>query len=404
VVDALVGGRSRMDGLRASPRRQCHIFGRRRSNLVIFPAPDFAARMFDQLVSTSGSQRASLTQDRHHDTAHANFPFKPPQMQTALPMLPGSRSCRLMGGRQPIGSRLALVAVDIVDRILDGRDLLGASSGISTPNSSSNAMTSSTMSRLSAPRSSMKLASSVTLSARRRDVRRRSSSPDRRSRSCGLSSVRFCAALASECDTGKQSLRARHGPNLHSRCAQWIAQVPRSPHLRTHDCRPSPDSRRNRAFPVHLRGCNRLSASQPGPAQMVAVSAGGDRDGPSGNIHFHPESSLWSEDFSKENMSLQGLFIHEMTHVWQAQTRGRWYLPLMRHPFCRYSYQLGRRPPIRPLWAGAAGGDRPPSLPGQSGPKDCCVNFHKFSAIQRFCYRNATVLVQTRTPLFASAQ
>src|SRR6185436_14066247 len=39
-----------------------------------------------------------------------------------------------------------------------------ASSGISTPNSSSKAMTSSTMSRLSAPRSSMKLASSVTLS------------------------------------------------------------------------------------------------------------------------------------------------------------------------------------------------------------------------------------------------
>ncbi len=61
---------------------------------------------------------------------------------------------------------------------------------------------------------------------------------------------------------------------------------------------------------------------------------------PSGNIHFHPESSLWSEDFSKETLSLQGLFIHEMTHVWQAQTRGRWFLPLMRHPFCRYSYRL----------------------------------------------------------------
>ena len=61
---------------------------------------------------------------------------------------------------------------------------------------------------------------------------------------------------------------------------------------------------------------------------------------PSGNIHFHPESGLWSEDFSKENLSLQGLFIHEMTHVWQAQTRGRWYLPLMRHPFCRYSYRI----------------------------------------------------------------
>ena len=61
---------------------------------------------------------------------------------------------------------------------------------------------------------------------------------------------------------------------------------------------------------------------------------------PSGNIHFHPRSRLWSEDFSKESLSLQGLFIHEMTHVWQAQTRGRWYLPLMRHPFCRYSYNL----------------------------------------------------------------
>src|SRR5262245_10921623 len=40
-----------------------------------------------------------------------------------------------------------------------------ASSGISIPNSSSNAMTSSTVSRLSAPRSSMKLASGVTFSA-----------------------------------------------------------------------------------------------------------------------------------------------------------------------------------------------------------------------------------------------
>ena len=61
---------------------------------------------------------------------------------------------------------------------------------------------------------------------------------------------------------------------------------------------------------------------------------------PTGNIHFHPDSRLWSEDFSKERLSLQGLFIHEMTHVWQAQKRGRFYLVLMRHPFCRYSYQL----------------------------------------------------------------
>jgi hypothetical protein len=61
---------------------------------------------------------------------------------------------------------------------------------------------------------------------------------------------------------------------------------------------------------------------------------------PTGNIHFHPESPLWSDDFSRERLSLQGLFVHEMTHVWQSQTRGRFYLPLMRHPFCRYSYRL----------------------------------------------------------------
>jgi hypothetical protein len=61
---------------------------------------------------------------------------------------------------------------------------------------------------------------------------------------------------------------------------------------------------------------------------------------PTGNIHFHPDSPLWSEDFSQERLSLQGLFIHEMTHVWQAQTKGRYYLVLMRHPFCRYDYRL----------------------------------------------------------------
>lgn len=66
---------------------------------------------------------------------------------------------------------------------------------------------------------------------------------------------------------------------------------------------------------------------------------------PCGNIHFHPGGSQWSEDFSKEPLHSQGLYIHEMTHVWQAQTRGRYYLPLMRHPFCRYRYEIvpGRR-------------------------------------------------------------
>jgi len=65
---------------------------------------------------------------------------------------------------------------------------------------------------------------------------------------------------------------------------------------------------------------------------------------PTGNIYFHPDSPLWSDDFTTVPLALQGLFIHEMTHVWQTQTRGRYYLPLMRHPFCRYGYapELGR--------------------------------------------------------------
>ena len=61
---------------------------------------------------------------------------------------------------------------------------------------------------------------------------------------------------------------------------------------------------------------------------------------PTGNIHFHPHGDLWSEDFSAEPLHRQGLFIHELTHVWQTQTRGRYYLPLMRHPFCRYAFAL----------------------------------------------------------------
>ena len=61
---------------------------------------------------------------------------------------------------------------------------------------------------------------------------------------------------------------------------------------------------------------------------------------PTGAIHFHPRDPRWSEDFSKAPLELQGLLIHELTHVWQSQTRGRFYLPLMRHPFCRYAYDL----------------------------------------------------------------
>jgi len=61
---------------------------------------------------------------------------------------------------------------------------------------------------------------------------------------------------------------------------------------------------------------------------------------PDGDIWFHPEGGLWRADFGQAPPHLQALFIHEMTHVWQAQHGGRWYLPLMRHPFCRYAYRL----------------------------------------------------------------
>ncbi len=38
---------------------------------------------------------------------------------------------------------------------------------------------------------------------------------------------------------------------------------------------------------------------------------------PNGNIYFHPEGGLYSDNFADTN--LKGLFIHEMTHVWQHQ-------------------------------------------------------------------------------------
>jgi hypothetical protein len=61
---------------------------------------------------------------------------------------------------------------------------------------------------------------------------------------------------------------------------------------------------------------------------------------PMGDIYFHPEGGAWSDDFAKESLWRQGFFIHELAHVWQAQAKGRFYLLLMRHPFCRYAYEL----------------------------------------------------------------
>lgn len=69
---------------------------------------------------------------------------------------------------------------------------------------------------------------------------------------------------------------------------------------------------------------------------------------PMGHIHFHPASLHYRDDFADAPLVLQGLFIHELVHVWQSQRRGRYYLPLMRHPFCRYGYRFE---PDRPFTA-----------------------------------------------------
>ncbi len=61
---------------------------------------------------------------------------------------------------------------------------------------------------------------------------------------------------------------------------------------------------------------------------------------PMGHLHFHPAGGLYCDDFCAQSLDRQALFIHEMTHVWQAQTRGRWYLVLMRLPGARYHYSL----------------------------------------------------------------
>ncbi len=65
---------------------------------------------------------------------------------------------------------------------------------------------------------------------------------------------------------------------------------------------------------------------------------------PMGHLHFHPDAAHYCDDFAEAPLRYQGHFIHEMVHVWQAQTLGRWYLVLRRHPWCRYDYA------IKPGW------------------------------------------------------
>ena len=59
---------------------------------------------------------------------------------------------------------------------------------------------------------------------------------------------------------------------------------------------------------------------------------------PDGNLWFHPKGHLFFDDFCGSPRNVQALFVHEMVHVWQHQQGV--FLPLARHPFCRYDYRL----------------------------------------------------------------
>lgn len=59
---------------------------------------------------------------------------------------------------------------------------------------------------------------------------------------------------------------------------------------------------------------------------------------PDGAVWFHPAGGLYCDCFGAALPGQQGLLIHELVHVWQHQ-QGIW-LPLARHPFCRYDYSL----------------------------------------------------------------
>lgn len=63
---------------------------------------------------------------------------------------------------------------------------------------------------------------------------------------------------------------------------------------------------------------------------------------PTGNIHFHPLGTGYRDDFSHAGLGDQGLFIHEMVHIWQSQSGI--FLPVQRVPWARYDYTL------RPGW------------------------------------------------------
>src|SRR5688572_4410332 len=95
------------------------------SKCVIGPAPLLPARIFFQVVSTSAPKGVTsprpVTTTRRMISLHGKL-----QKQTASLQAAGSRSCRRrFSQRRQMADPLALVLLDIVDRVLDGADLLG---------------------------------------------------------------------------------------------------------------------------------------------------------------------------------------------------------------------------------------------------------------------------------------
>jgi len=96
-----------------------------------------------------------------------------------------------------------------------------------------------------------------------------------------------------------------------------------------------------RALAVSVFG----EALDPEPVRILArkwwpLQPRGMAMAPDGKLWLHPRSPWLSGDFAREPAGTQGLFVHELTHVWQVQRRGRWHLILLRHPFCRYGYRI----------------------------------------------------------------
>lgn len=89
--------------------------------------------------------------------------------------------------------------------------------------------------------------------------------------------------------------------------------------------------------------CDRVSLRR---RRWFPLQPAGTVMAPCGHIHFHPRSPYYTDDFATAPLAAQGLFIHEMTHVWQSQRHGWWYLPLVRLFSAQYGYALRPGQPL----------------------------------------------------------